>query len=78
MAAEKGVSVSALALAWLMHRPEQVIPIPSSKSRRHLEENVKAASLSLTAEDMARIQEICPGGAAGASYHERNRAGAAR
>ncbi|MQA65145.1 MAG: aldo/keto reductase [Alphaproteobacteria bacterium] len=78
MAAEKGVSVSALALAWLMHRPEQVIPIPSSKSRKHLDENVKAASLSLTAEDMARIDRICPDGAAGASNHERNRAGAAR
>jgi len=78
MAAEKGVSVSALVLAWLIHQPRQVIPIPSSKSRNHLEENAKAASLKLSAEDLSRINAICPSGALGASNHERNRAGAAR
>ncbi len=78
MAAEKGVSVSALVLAWLIHQPGQVIPIPSSKSRKHLEENAKAASLKLSTEDLGRIKAICPSGALGASNHERNRAGAAR
>ena len=78
VASEKGVSVSALALAWLIHQPGRVIPIPSSKSRKHLAENIRAAGLELSPEDLARINAICPDGAAGASNHERNRAGAAR
>ncbi len=70
MAAEKGVAVSALVLAWLMHQGSQVIPIPSSKTRKHLEQNAKAAELSFTPEDLARIVAICPDGAkAGASNH---------
>lgn len=70
MAAEKQVPVSALVLAWLMHQPGCVIPIPSSKSRKHMRENVKAASLSLSREDLARIDRICPSGAAaGLSNH---------
>jgi len=77
MAAEKGVAVSALVLAWLMHQPGQVIPIPSSKSRRHLEQNIKALDLALSAEDISRINAICPKGAAGDSNHAQNRAGAA-
>jgi diketogulonate reductase-like aldo/keto reductase len=47
-----------------------VIPIPSSKSRKHLEQNVQAASLALSREDLARIDRICPPGAiAGLSNH---------
>jgi aryl-alcohol dehydrogenase-like predicted oxidoreductase len=70
IAAEKGVPVSALALAWLMHRGGPVIPIPSAKTRTHLEENAKAADLRLTEEDLVRIQAICPPGAvAGLSNH---------
>lgn len=70
MAAEKGVSVSALAIAWLMHGMGTIIPIPSSKGRKHLAENVKAASLKLTPADMARIETLCPPTAvAGHSNH---------
>lgn len=70
VAADKGVPVSALALAWLMHRDGPVIPIPSAKTRAHLEENAKAANLQLSEEDLARIEEICPPGAvAGLSNH---------
>lgn len=70
LAAEKYVPVSALALAWLMHQPGTVIPIPSSKSRKHMRENVKAASLALSRDDLARINRICPPGAtAGYSNH---------
>ena len=77
IAAEKGVAVSALVLAWAMHQGQQVIPIPSSKTRTHLEENAKAMELALTSEDLARIEEICPEGAkAGLSNHapEKERA----
>ena len=64
IAAEKGIPVATLALAWLMHRHEFVIPIPSSKSRDHLEENVAAAELELAPEDLSRMAAICPPGAA--------------
>jgi aryl-alcohol dehydrogenase-like predicted oxidoreductase len=70
MAAEKRAPVSALALAWLMHQPGTIIPIPSSKSREHLRENIKSAGLSLSRDDLARIDSICPIGAiAGMSHH---------
>jgi len=64
LAAEKGISIATLALAWLINRQGPVIPIPSSKSRNHLEENVAAAGVRLSAEDLARIESICPPGAA--------------
>jgi aryl-alcohol dehydrogenase-like predicted oxidoreductase len=71
IAAEKGVSLAALALAWLMHRGREVIPIPSSKSRNHLEDNLRALDVSLSAEDLARIDAICPiAAAAGTRYPE--------
>lgn len=72
LAAEKGVSVAALVLAWLMHREGQVIPIPSAKTRVHLEENAKALGLELSADDLSRIEEICPREAvAGRSYYDK-------
>ena len=64
IAKEKGVAVATLALAWVMHQSGRkggaVIPIPSSKSRNHLRENAAAASLTLSAEDLARIEAVCP------------------
>jgi aryl-alcohol dehydrogenase-like predicted oxidoreductase len=64
IASEKGVAVATLALAWVMHQSTRagsaVIPIPSSKSRTHLRENAAAASLTLSAEDLARIDAACP------------------
>lgn len=68
---EKGVSLAALALAWLLHRGREVIPIPSAKSRNHLEENLRALDVSLSADDLARIDAICPfNAAAGSRYPE--------
>jgi aryl-alcohol dehydrogenase-like predicted oxidoreductase len=64
IAVEKGISIGTLALAWLMTREGAVIPIPSSKSRDHLEENVAATNVELSAEDLAQIESICPPGAA--------------
>ena len=64
IAREKGVAVATLALAWVINqsgrRGGAVIPIPSSKSRKHLRENAAAASLTLSAEDLARIEAVCP------------------
>jgi aryl-alcohol dehydrogenase-like predicted oxidoreductase len=71
IAKEKGVSLSALALAWLLHRGRDVIPIPSSKSRDHLVNNLSALDITLSTEDLLRIDVICPAGAAaGTRYPE--------
>ena len=71
IAAEKGVSLAALALAWLMHQGREVVPIPSSKSRNHLEDNLRALEITLSPEDLVRIDAICPiGAAAGTRYPE--------
>jgi aryl-alcohol dehydrogenase-like predicted oxidoreductase len=64
MAAEKGVTAGQLALAWVLHRGKDIVPIPGTKRVRYLEENVAAAYVSLSEEDMARLEEIAPAGAA--------------
>jgi aryl-alcohol dehydrogenase-like predicted oxidoreductase len=69
LAREKGATASQLALAWLLHQGEDVVPIPGTKRRTYLEENVAAADLRLTPEELARIEAIAPHGvAAGARY----------
>jgi aryl-alcohol dehydrogenase-like predicted oxidoreductase len=69
MAAEKGVTAGQLALAWVLHRGKDIVPIPGTKRVRYLEENVAAAYVSLSDEDMARLEEIAPAGvAAGDRY----------
>ncbi len=71
IAADKGISLPCLAIAWVLHQGDDIVPIPSSKSRDHLEDNLKALEVELTAEDLARIDEICPPGAvAGTRYPE--------
>jgi len=73
IAAEKGASLPCLALAWLLHQGQDIIPIPSSKTRAHLEDNLKALDLVLDADDLARIDRICPyGAAAGTRYPEKD------
>ena len=71
LAREKGVTQGQLALAWLLARWSDVVPIPGTKRRRRLEENVGAVSVALTADDLARLDEIAPpGAAAGLRYPE--------
>jgi aryl-alcohol dehydrogenase-like predicted oxidoreductase len=63
--------MAALALAWLLHQGREVIPIPSSKSRDHLDDNLAALDIKLMDEDLRRIDGICPiGAAAGTRYPE--------
>jgi aryl-alcohol dehydrogenase-like predicted oxidoreductase len=67
IAADKGCTPGQLALAWVMSqsRPSQdVVPIPGTKRRSYLEQNVQAAELELTEEDLARVEEVAPAGAA--------------
>ena len=64
MAKEKGVTAGQLALAWTLHRGEDVVPIPGTKRVRYLEENVAAADVALSGDDLERLEEIAPAGAA--------------
>jgi aryl-alcohol dehydrogenase-like predicted oxidoreductase len=64
MAEEKGVTPGQLALAWVLAQGDDVVPIPGTKRRRYLEENVAAAAVELSAEDLARLGEIAPPGVA--------------
>lgn len=75
MAREKGVSLPTFAIAWVLSRGDDVIPIPSSKSRAHLEDNLRAFEVELTTEDLARLDQLCPPGAArGTRYPEKQMA----
>jgi aryl-alcohol dehydrogenase-like predicted oxidoreductase len=64
MAEEKGVTAGQLALAWVLAQGEDVVPIPGTKRRSYLEENVGAAGVQLTPEDLTRLGEIAPPGVA--------------
>lgn len=64
LAREKGVTPSQLALAWLLTRGEDIVPIPGSRRRKHLDENIAAASIAISPEELARIDEAAPVGAA--------------
>jgi len=71
MAAEKECTAAQLALAWVLARGEDIIPIPGTKRRRWLEENIAALEVTLTAEDLQRLETIAPKGvAAGERYGE--------
>src|SRR5271170_8465099 len=71
IAKEKECTPSQLALAWLLAQGEDIIPIPGTKRRKYLEENAGALDVTLTPEDLRRIDEVAPHGAAsGARYPE--------
>ena len=71
MAKEKGCKPSQLALAWVLAQGEDIVPIPGTKRVAYLEENAGALNVTLTPEDLARINAIAPqGAAAGARYPE--------
>jgi aryl-alcohol dehydrogenase-like predicted oxidoreductase len=64
IAQEKGVKPSQLALAWVLAQGTDIVPIPGTKRRTYLEENVAALEISLTPNDLARIDAAAPAGAA--------------
>jgi aryl-alcohol dehydrogenase-like predicted oxidoreductase len=69
LAARKGATPGQLALAWLLHRGEDVVPIPGTKRRRYLEENVAAAAIALSAAELAELDAaLPPGSVAGPRY----------
>ncbi|MES2462493.1 MAG: aldo/keto reductase [Armatimonadota bacterium] len=73
IAREKRVSASQLALAWVLGRGEDIVPIPGTKRIKYLEENVAAADVLLSAEDLTRVEAAFPAdAAAGQRYPEES------
>ncbi|MDB5295495.1 MAG: aldo/keto reductase [Phycisphaerales bacterium] len=72
LAAEKGVKPSQLALAWVLAQGEDIVPIPGTKRRTYLEENLAAAAVTLTPDDLRRIDEVAPKGAAAGERYAAN------
>lgn len=71
MAGEKGCTAAQLALAWVVAQGEDIVPIPGTKRRKYLEENLVALEVTLTQEELRRIDEVAPHGlAAGPRYPE--------
>jgi len=71
IAKEKRCKPSQLALAWVLAQDKNIVPIPGTKRRKYLEENIAAIDIQLNAEDLQRIEEIFPtGAAAGPRYPE--------
>lgn len=71
IAKEKRCTPAQLALAWVLAQGEEIVPIPGTKRRKYLEQNVAALNVELTEEDLRRIDEIAPRGvASGTRYPE--------
>jgi aryl-alcohol dehydrogenase-like predicted oxidoreductase len=71
IAQEKGITPSQLALAWVLAQGDDIVPIPGTKRRKYLEENIAAADVKLSKSDLARIEEAAPKGfASGGRYHD--------
>ena len=72
IAARKGATASQVALAWLLHKGDDIVPIPGTKRRRYLEENAAAASLSLSPAEIVELDRaLAPQSVAGPRYNER-------
>jgi len=71
IARRKRCTPSQLALAWVLAQGEDIVPIPGTKQRPYLEEDVRALEVELAPADLEEIDEVAPKGvAAGARYHE--------
>src|SRR5436309_1935065 len=69
LAARKAVTAGQIALAWLLHKGDDIVPIPGTKRRKYLEENVHAADVSLTSEEMGALDAaLAPGKVSGPRY----------
>ena len=72
IAAAKGVTPGQIALAWLLAKGRDIVPIPGTKRRRYLEENVAAADVRLDAVEIARLDAaLAPEAISGPRYNER-------
>ena len=75
LAARRNVTPGQVALAWLLHKGSDVVPIPGSRQRAHVEENAGAASVALSAEEMSALDAtLTPDQVSGPRYNERQQA----
>ena len=75
MASEVGCTPAQLALAWLLHKDDALIPIPGTQNMRHLEDNMAAVNVSLSADQMQRLEALInPRTVQGARYNAQNAA----
>ena len=75
MARRKGVTAGQIALAWLLHKGPDIVPIPGTKRRKYLEENVAAADVRLSADDMRALESaLAPEKVSGPRYSEKQMA----
>jgi aryl-alcohol dehydrogenase-like predicted oxidoreductase len=72
IAKEKGCKPAQLALVWVLAQDQNIVPIPGTKRRKYLEENVAALDIQLSQEDLRRIAEIFPSGAAAGMRYPEN------
>ena len=62
IAAEKGITAGQLALAWVINKSENIVPIPGTKRIKYLEENAAAAVVQLSADEITRLEQAIPAG----------------
>ena len=75
VAEQKGASPGQIALAWLLHKGPDIVPIPGTKKRTHLEDNVSATAVSLSGEEMSRLDAaLSPENVSGPRYTEKQMA----
>jgi len=60
LANARGITPAQLALAWVLAQSDDIVPIPGTKRRRYLEENIAASDIRLTADELAAIDEVAP------------------
>jgi len=72
MAKEKGYTAAQLALAWVLAQGDDIVPIPGTKRIKYLDENIDAVGIELSDDELKRLDDILPpGAAAGDRYHAR-------
>lgn len=72
IAAQHDATPAQIALAWLMHKGDDIVPIPGTKRRKYLEENVAAASITLNKAEIDRLDDaLRPEAISGPRYNER-------
>jgi aryl-alcohol dehydrogenase-like predicted oxidoreductase len=69
IAREKSVTPSQLALAWVLARGQDIVPIPRTKRRKYLDENFAAVKIQLSSSDLSRIEEVAPKGFAASDHY---------
>ena len=78
LCAAKGCTPGQIALAWILGREQQIVPIPGTKRIKYLEENVAAAAITLSAAERAALEALLPVGAAAGTRYDPNFQGAPR